>query len=634
VVTVIRMRMIAVISLLVVLMAAPPSAFALPTHAADSAQGAAQGPMAPDRLVVQLASGVGTMAAFNAVVAAGGGSIESLDGLGLHVVRVPASALDRVAGALSRSPLFDLVEYDPVMEIQRVPNDPYWFDQWGLARVNAPAAWDISTGSNKVVVAVVDTGVKSSHPDLQGALVPGRNILTGTSNTEDDHFEGNVFIGHGTMVAGVLAARTDNGIGVAGTCWTCSIMPVKVLGSDGSGYATDAARGIVWAADNGAQIINLSLGSTDDSKAVRDAVAYAHAKGIVVVSASGNSGVTTKNYPAAYPGVVSVAGSTQSDGRYSWSNYGSWVDVAAPGCAPTTYPDGGYGEMCGTSAASPIVAGVIGLALSAEPGLGREAIIDALTGTAVHVGSYVAFGRIDAAATLTASGLAGDQIDEEIDEEATTDGAATGSAACPGDVPPHEFTDVVVGSTHEGAIACITWWGIAATSTTYRPTENVTRAQMASFIARVLVEAGVTLPTIDPDAEPVFSDVTGTGAHSTAINQLAELKVVGGHGDGTYRPGASVTRAQMATFIARSLAKAGVALPVLDPGSVSYFSDVTGAGAHDTAINQLAYLEVVGGLGDGTYGPGADVRRAPMATFLRNTLDRLVLEDKAVLPAE
>lgn len=615
--------MIAVISLLVVLMATPPSAFALPTHAADSAQDAAQGSMAPDRLVVQVAPGVGTTAASNAVVAAGGGSIESIGGLGLHVVRVPERALDRVAGALSRSPLFDLVEYDPAVEIQRVPNDPYWFDQWGLARVNAPTAWDISTGSSSVVVAVVDTGVKSSHPDLQGALVPGRNILTGTSNTEDDHYEGSVFIGHGTMVAGVLAARTDNGIGVAGTCWTCSIMPVKVLGSDGSGYASDAAKGIMWAADNGAQVINLSLGSTDDSKAVRDAVAYAHAKGIVVVSAAGNSGVTTKNYPAAYAGVVAVAGSTPSDGRYPWSNYGSWVDVAAPGCVPTTYPDGGYGEMCGTSAASPIVAGIIGLALSARPGLGREAIFEALTATAVDVGSYVAFGRIDAAATLAASGLTGDPIDEK----ATTDGAIAGSA-CPGTAPSHPFTDIA-GHTHENAIACVTWWGLASSSTTtYRPGEMVTRGQMASFIVRFLELSDFPLPEDPPQA---FIDVTD-GAHARAINQLADLDLVGGFTDGTYRPGAQVTRAQMATFIMRMLIVTQVVMPTLDPDAPSPFIDVTGTTGHPRSINTLAELGVVGGHSDGTYRPGASVTRAQMASFLRNGLDHAVADELLTHP--
>ena len=214
---------------------------------------------------------------------------------------------------------------------------------------------------------MIDTGVDASHEDLGGRVLPGFNEITQTTNAADDY-------GHGTEVAGMIAATGNNGIGVAGSCWSCKILPVKVLDSSGSGWTSDIANGIVWAVDHGANVINLSIGGSPDP-AVSTALNYATAHNVFVAVAAGNNGSnsTTASYPGGYgiskAGVVSVGAIDYNRQLYSFSNYGPWVEVAAPGCELTTTMDGGYGSMCGTSAATPQVAGAAALALSFDPSL-------------------------------------------------------------------------------------------------------------------------------------------------------------------------------------------------------------------------------------------------------------------------
>ena len=180
-----------------------------------------------------------------------------------------------------------------------------------------------------VVVAVVDSGVDPSQPDLQGALVPGADFADSSGSTVDQY-------GHGTMVAGVIAARGNNGQGVAGVCWVCQIMPIKVLDANGAGTAASVAEGIRWAADHGANVINLSFILSSPDADVEASIADAHARGVLVVAAAGNNGSGDATYPAAYPFVVSVAATDDADQLYPWSSRGSWVTLAAPGCSLTT----------------------------------------------------------------------------------------------------------------------------------------------------------------------------------------------------------------------------------------------------------------------------------------------------------
>ena len=264
-----------------------------------------------------------------------------------------------------------------------------------------PQAWDRTQGSTSQVIAVVDTGVNGSHEDLYGRVLGGYNALTNTLTAANASTDDN---GHGTMTAGIAAANTNNGLGIAGVAWAGGrVMPVKVLDAKGSGWDSDIAEGITWAANHGAKVINLSLGGYEDNPVLHDAIASASAKGAVVVAASGNDGNDTPQYPAAYPEVLAV-GATDKGGRLTdFSSYGDWIDVAAPGfgiVAPGSGQDYYVGD--GTSFAAPMAAGVASLVRSVYPTLTPAQVIDRIKATARDAGPrgidpFYGHGVLDAA---------------------------------------------------------------------------------------------------------------------------------------------------------------------------------------------------------------------------------------------
>jgi type VII secretion-associated serine protease mycosin len=306
----------------------------------------------------------------------------------------------------------------------RMPNDAYYQSyQWNLRQINAPQAWTITTGQ-PVVIAVVDTGVDLSHPDLAAHVVPGYNVISPTISADDDE-------GHGSHVAGIAAAVTDNSTGVAGVSWNARIMPVKVLDAEGSGSSADVAEGVIWAADHGARIINLSLGSGWPSLAVRDAVNYAHGRSALIIAAAGNEYQEGNpvGYPAAYADVLAVAATGDQDEHASYSSTGPYVDVAAPGGNTSsrndtnryhwiwsTYwrgeqgkPAQGFMRMSGTSQAAPHVSGLAALVWSVNPALSNDQVGDVIKATSVDLGppgrdDFFGWGRIDAWAALDAAG--------------------------------------------------------------------------------------------------------------------------------------------------------------------------------------------------------------------------------------
>ncbi len=305
-----------------------------------------------------------------------------------HVAAQPAkSSVPRAKRAAPKPP--PAPPPQAVAPAALLPNDPNWSQQWGLRQVQAPAAWALMPRALRpAVVAVVDSGVDPSSPDLQGALVPGADFADSTGSTVDQY-------GHGTMVAGVIAARGDNGQGVAGVCWACMIMPIKVLDASGAGSAAGVAQGIRWAADHGANVINMSFVLSGPDADVEAAIAYAHTRGVLVIAAAGNAGSEDATYPASYPFVVSVAATDDAELLYPWSSHGSWVTLAAPGCSMTTALGGGFANFCGTSAAAPIVAGLA--ALGYEAGASSEAELEAaLERTAKPLPGSVGSGRVDA----------------------------------------------------------------------------------------------------------------------------------------------------------------------------------------------------------------------------------------------
>ncbi|MCL6535801.1 MAG: S8 family peptidase [Armatimonadetes bacterium] len=248
------------------------------------------------------------------------------------------------------------------------PNDPSFSQQYGPQRIQANLAWDIWQPQRTVYIAIIDTGIDSNHPDLTNKMrrhsngaVYGWNTLNNTTNALDDN-------GHGTHCAGIAAAEINNGVGIAGVAaWNPNVanarayvqlMPVKVLSASGSGSLDAVARGITWAADNGAHILSLSLGAGSGAQQLQDAVNYAWNRGCLVVVAAGNGGSSSPQYPAYYTNSIAVAATDSADRLASFSQYGSWVDIAAPGVGIlSTIPNNRYASYDGTSMACPHVAG-------------------------------------------------------------------------------------------------------------------------------------------------------------------------------------------------------------------------------------------------------------------------------------
>ncbi|WP_010270219.1 S8 family peptidase [Paenibacillus senegalensis] len=276
-----------------------------------------------------------------------------------------------------------------------VPNDElYSRYQWNLPIIATEEGWQVDRGSDDVTIAVIDTGVDMNHPDLRDRLLPGLNVVAQNNNPQDD-------VGHGSHVAGIIAASTNNGIGVAGMTWYNSILPVKVLDASGSGSTYAVAQGIIWATDRGAKVINLSLGNYADAQFLHDAVRYAYDRDVVLIAASGNDNTSQPGYPAAYPEVLAVAATDSSKRRASFSNYGDYIDVAAPGVSiASTYTGQQYAALSGTSMASPHVAALAALIRSVNPLLTNTEVMDIIRYSAEDLGpqgkdAQFGYGQID-----------------------------------------------------------------------------------------------------------------------------------------------------------------------------------------------------------------------------------------------
>ena len=280
------------------------------------------------------------------------------------------------------------------------PNDMlYARYQWNLPAIDTLPGWDVSKGSADVLVAVIDTGIDLDHPDLQNRIVEGLNVFDPEQPPLDD-------VGHGTHVAGVISALVNNEEGVAGISWYNNILPVKVLDETGAGSTYSVAQGIIWATDQGAKVINMSLGNYAEAKFLHDAIRYAFDRDVVLVAASGNDNTNQPGYPAAYPEVFAVA-ATDAEGRKApFSNYGDYIDVAAPGVSiASTYPGNHYAALSGTSMASPHVTALAALIRSANPQLTNVEVMDIMRQTATDLGEpgkdiYFGYGQIDIARAL------------------------------------------------------------------------------------------------------------------------------------------------------------------------------------------------------------------------------------------
>lgn len=311
---------------------------------------------------------------------------------------VREEVLLRKKNELEADPRVESVDFNYLRKPSYVPNDPRFPTQYGLSRARFTKAWNRTRGGG-VRIAIIDGGVDTRHPDLRSKIVAQKDFVTGDPVAEDS------LGGHGTINAGIAAAVTNNGKGVAGGCPNCKLLVAKVLDRYG-GYDSDVANGIVWSVDRGAKVVNLSLGGEGSSRVLKDAVDYATNKGAVVVASAGNYAEygNPRIYPAAYPNAIAVAATDSQDRRAYFSERGNWVDVAAPGVdILSTLPGGRYGKMSGTSMAAPYVSGLSGL-LAAQ-GLTNSQVKGRIESRATDLGPrgkdpYYGYGRINAQAAV------------------------------------------------------------------------------------------------------------------------------------------------------------------------------------------------------------------------------------------
>lgn len=389
-----------------------------------------------NEVLVKFRPGVPGSAEAAAHAQSGGQVVREVAALDVQVVRVSGPAAQALA-SYQRNPNVEYAELNGIAYpawTPTGPNDPFYVSnqQWALNNtgatggtvdrdIDAPQAWNVTHGSASQTIAIVDTGIAANHPDLAGKVIDSRNWYDG-SDTQDGY-------GHGTHVAGIAAAATDNATGVAGVCPDCTLLNAKVCDDSGSCPYDRIANGVLWsvgcewrdARDNclspvRAKSVNISIAGTYNSTTLQSAVNRAWERGAVIACAAGNAGVNTRYYPAAYGNCIAVAATDANDVRASWSNYGSgWVDVAAPGVGilstlnptATTFSDpSGYGQLSGTSMASPHVAGLAGLVWSTGVSTTKavrqriESTADAITGT----GSAWSKGRINACRAVNGAG--------------------------------------------------------------------------------------------------------------------------------------------------------------------------------------------------------------------------------------
>jgi len=355
----------------------------------------------------------------------------------------PNQSIQQVLAAYNRDPSVEYAELNYIVSICKTPDDPLYSLQWPLENtgqmypesgsynhppgtpdcdIDAPEAWDIHTGSSKVVVAVVDSGVDYRHRDLQGNIwvnsseIPDNGIDDDDNGYIDDIY-GYDFInndsdpiddlGHGTHCSGIIAARGNNGLDVAGVCWNAKIMALKFLNAAGQGYTSDAVTAFYYAVENGADVISSSWGGGNYSETLKEAIDYAHSQGVIMVAAAGNGYSDTPHYPACYEHMIAVAATNSNDAKPSFSNYGDWVDIAAPGVDILSLrasgtsggtPYDSYTTIAtGTSMACPHVAGACALLLSFNATLTSGEVNDILmeTGDPISPGICLSDGRLN-----------------------------------------------------------------------------------------------------------------------------------------------------------------------------------------------------------------------------------------------
>ena len=352
---------------------------------------------AKGRLLVMPRAGLSN-AEFAKVLIPHGGKARRVGNSDLHIVDLLSNRSETaVLALLAHHPQLKFAELDRRVGITYVSNDPYLGSEWHLNKISAGPAWDTSQGAG-ITIAILDTGVLPTHPDL--VQVAGWNFVSNNADTSDVH-------GHGTSVAGAAAAITNNGAGVAGVAGAAKIMPIRVADATGYAYFSAIASGVTYAADNGARVVNVSIDGAYGSSSIQSAGNYLKSKGGLLVVGAGNSNVD--NGSLATSSMIPVAATDSNDLKASFSNFGKYVAVAAPGVGIwTTSLDGTYRSASGTSYSAPVTAGVVALMMAAKPSLSAGQVESLLYSTALDLGTagrdvYFGYGRVNASAAVQAA---------------------------------------------------------------------------------------------------------------------------------------------------------------------------------------------------------------------------------------
>ena len=355
-----------------------PTAVATPTPAPDPTVD----------YIVAFAAGTSAADQSALIAAAGATDVQAIARLRMHAITLRSSIAAHGVALLLVDPTVLRVDSDAVREAGATPSDTAYSSQWALPQIGWDQVFGVVQPSGSATVAILDTGIDASQPDLAGQLVAGTSILDGSAGTSDPS-------GHGTWMAGIIAAATDNGTGVAGVAYAgIKVMPVTVLGADGLGQDSDIIAGIVWAVDHSADVINLSFSNPGYSAALQAAIDYAWSHNVVVVAATGNDGSSIVSYPAGDRGVVGVSNTDQTDALNASSNFGAGTFLGAPGTdIVTTAIGSGTTSVTGTSASSAIVAAAAALLRAADPSATNGVIVSRLARTADAAGTTAETGN-------------------------------------------------------------------------------------------------------------------------------------------------------------------------------------------------------------------------------------------------
>lgn len=536
---------------------------------------------------------------------------DQLPQLGVHLLEPtqPECAVEDLVSALQVTPGVVWAEASYTLEACGIPNDPYYspgpltsVGEWGFTRTGFPAAWDMTTGSEGVVVAVLDTGLNRDVQDFAGRIVFPYSVISDSSTWpawQDNQ-------GHGTQVASVAVAEGNNGLGIAGAAWDVGIMPVKIS-ETGTSNTSFLAEAIIYAVDHGADVLNISFAGSGTTRTLTDAVEYALARGATIVAAAGNDGAFQVSYPAALPGVIAVGATDPYDSRWSdtdgASNMGAALDVMAPGKAILTYAGTSATSLTyrkGTSLATPFVSGLAALMLSVWPSLTPEEVVDILAATAEDLGSpgwdqEFGWGLIDAAEAVGLAAAGGSTTTSSTSSTTTT-------------TTERPFSDVSESTPYWREIEHLAALGVVSGDGygLFHPNDPVKRQQFTKIIVLALAYPVSTadrclfVDVEQSEGEELYPDHYIAVAHAHGIVQGIDAVRM------YFSPYGSVTRAQMITMVVRA---AGLTDPPPDY-QPDFFPEQFPSQEHYLNARKAAYAGLLGGL----VGVGPDYDFAAPAT--------------------